>query len=140
MVVRKFERKNLRAARLEAFHKDPVEVHSRVIKPTATLLGSMLVSQIQLAAMRRSAIPPEQRVPFTLYVDELQNFMSSAFEKILSEARKYNLGLVMAHQYITQLEDKVRHANLCQHLHSHLFPDQPAGCPGRALGNRQLYP
>lgn len=77
------------------------------------LLGSLLVSQIQLAAMRRSTIDREERQPFTLYIDEFQNYIatdSKAFEKILSEARKYNLGLCIAHQYTAQLDDRMRSA------------------------------
>jgi len=84
------------------------------------LLGSLIVAQIQMAAMRRSAIPEQQRVPFTLYVDEFQNFMSSGFEKILSEARKYQLSLVLAHQYITQLQDNVR-AAIFANTHTRIF-------------------
>ena len=86
----------------------------------AHLLGSLIVAQIQMAAMRRSAIPEQQRVPFTLYVDEFQNFMSSGFEKILSEARKYQLSLVLAHQYITQLQDNVR-AAIFANTHTRVF-------------------
>lgn len=68
------------------------------------ILGSVLVSRLQFAAMRRVAIPEEQRQDFFLYVDEFQNFVSSSFASILSEARKYRLCLIMAHQYIGQLE------------------------------------
>ena len=79
---------------------------------TAQLLGTFLISQIQLAAMRRANVPPEQRSRFTLYVDEFQNYTDegSAFEKMLSEARKYNLALVLANQYSAQLSGKVRDA------------------------------
>lgn len=70
----------------------------------AQLLWMILVSQIYNAAMSRADIPEDQRRDFFLYVDEFQNFVSWAFADILSEARKYHLALIMAHQYIGQLE------------------------------------
>lgn len=76
----------------------------------AQLLGSLLVSQLQLAVMQRSKIPPEYRHPYYLYVDEFQNFTSRAFAKILSEARKYQLCLTLAHQFISQLGESERDA------------------------------
>ena len=69
----------------------------------ADLLGMMIVSQVRLAAFRRADIPEKQRVPHFLYIDEFQNFVTPAIESILSEARKYRLGLVIAHQYMGQL-------------------------------------
>jgi hypothetical protein len=76
------------------------------------LLGSILTSQIQLAIMRRARISKEQRTPFYLYVDEFQNFTTPTFETILSEARKYQLSLTFAHQFISQLNDQMRSAIL----------------------------
>lgn len=76
----------------------------------AQLLGSLLVSQLQLAVMQRAKLPPEQRHPYYLYVDEFQNFTSRAFAKILSEARKYKLCLTLAHQFISQLGEAERDA------------------------------
>lgn len=70
----------------------------------AQLLGMILVSKIYNAAMARGKIPEEERKDFYLYVDEFQNFVSGTFADILSEARKYRLCLIMAHQYIAQLE------------------------------------
>lgn len=70
----------------------------------AQLLGMILVSKIYTAAMGRAKIPQEERKDFYLYVDEFQNFVSATFADILSEARKYRLCLIMAHQYIAQLE------------------------------------
>jgi type IV secretory pathway TraG/TraD family ATPase VirD4 len=70
----------------------------------AQLLGMIIVSKIYNAAMARARIPEEQRKDFYLYVDEFQNFISGTFADILSEARKYRLSLIMAHQYIAQLE------------------------------------
>jgi hypothetical protein len=76
------------------------------------LIGCLLVSQLQLAAMRRARLAREQRQPFYLYIDEFQNFTSSAFEKILSEAGKYMLMLTVCHQYISQLDDQTKDAIL----------------------------
>ncbi|HCB51576.1 TPA: hypothetical protein DEP21_03305 [Patescibacteria group bacterium] len=70
------------------------------------LIGKMVAMQIKLAALKRAAIEPKDRVPFYLYVDEFQNYVSQSFESILSEARKYKLGLTMAHQYMDQLQQK----------------------------------
>lgn len=72
----------------------------------AQLLGMMIVSKIQVAAMRRQLMPRSERKDFFLYIDEFQNFVTDSIESILSEARKYRLGLVLAHQYIDQLEKK----------------------------------
>jgi len=77
----------------------------------AAVLGAMLVTKIQLAAMSRADIPRlEDRRPFYLYVDEFQNFATDSFATILSEARKYALNLTIANQYISQMEDTVRSA------------------------------
>jgi len=70
----------------------------------AQLLGMILVAKIYNAAMARARIPEKDRKDFYLYVDEFQNFVSGTFADILSEARKYRLCLIMAHQYIAQLE------------------------------------
>lgn len=78
----------------------------------AALLGAMIITQIQLAAMNRSFIKEHERKDFFLYVDEFQNFATSSFIKILSEARKYRLSLTLANQYIEQLEEEVVHAIL----------------------------
>jgi CxxC-x17-CxxC domain-containing protein len=76
----------------------------------AALLGAMLVTKIQLAAMSRADIPEHQRVDFYLYVDEFQNFATDSFINILSEARKYHLSLILANQYLDQLPDKIKTA------------------------------
>lgn len=77
----------------------------------AAILGSFMVTKIQLAAMSRSDIPNiEDRRPFYLYVDEFQNFATDSFATILSEARKYGLNLTVANQYISQMNDTVRDA------------------------------
>ncbi len=76
----------------------------------AAILGALLVTKIQLAAMSRANIPLEQRRPFYLYVDEFQNFATDSFAVILSEARKYALNLTVANQYVSQMSQIVRDA------------------------------
>ena len=72
------------------------------------LLGMILVMKFQTAAMARVNIPEDERVDFSLYVDEFQNFSTESFESILSEARKFRLSLVIANQFMTQLTEKIR--------------------------------
>jgi type IV secretory pathway TraG/TraD family ATPase VirD4 len=74
------------------------------------LLGLIIVSKIQMAAMARADMPEEERKDFYLYVDEFQNFATDSFASILAEARKYRLNLIVAHQYVTQLEENIRDA------------------------------
>lgn len=74
------------------------------------LLGGMLITKIQIAAMERIDTPEKLRKDFYLYVDEFQNFAVDSFASILSEARKYRLNLILAHQYIAQLSEPVRDA------------------------------
>ena len=69
----------------------------------AQLLGLIFVNKINMAAMARQKIPKKDRKDFYMYVDEFQNFATDTFASILSEARKYRLSLIMAHQYIAQL-------------------------------------
>lgn len=76
----------------------------------AALLGAMVITQIQLAAMNRSFVKEEERRDFFLYVDEFQNFATESFIKILSEARKYRLSLTLANQYSDQLELSIQRA------------------------------
>jgi CxxC-x17-CxxC domain-containing protein len=82
----------------------------RVGEDNSALLGAMIITKIQMAAMSRVDIPEEERVDFYLYVDEFQNFATESFANILSEARKYRLNLIIAHQYIEQLDELVRAA------------------------------
>lgn len=82
----------------------------RIGEDNSMLLGAMIITKIQLAAMSRVNIPEEERNDFYLYVDEFQNFTSDSFANILSEARKYRLNLTLAHQYIEQLTETVRNA------------------------------
>lgn len=84
----------------------------KIGEDNATLLGSMLITQIQIAAMNRAFLDERDRRPFYLYVDEFQNFATSSFIKILSEARKYKLALTMANQYINQIDPTIINAIL----------------------------
>lgn len=78
------------------------------LKDSADLLGSLLMAKIQMAAFSRSDLPVSRRVPFYLYIDEFQNFASESFSVVLSEARKYGLSLVMAHQTLSQIPEELR--------------------------------
>jgi len=82
----------------------------RIGEDNSALLGAMMITKIQLSAMERVDIPEEDRKDFYLYVDEFQNFATESFANILSEARKYRLNLILAHQYIAQLGETVRDA------------------------------
>lgn len=82
----------------------------RIGEDNSRLLGALLITKIQLAAMSRVEIPEEERKDFFLYVDEFQNFATESFTNILSEARKYRLDLILGHQYIAQMEETVRDA------------------------------
>lgn len=79
----------------------------RIGEDNSRLLGGMLITRLQLAAMERVDMPEKDRKDFFLYVDEFQNFATESFANILSEARKYRLDLIMAHQYMEQLDEKV---------------------------------
>lgn len=79
----------------------------RVGEDNSALLGAMMITKIQLAAMSRIDTPEQERRDFYLYVDEFQNFATESFTNILSEARKYRLNLTLAHQYIEQLEENI---------------------------------
>ncbi|MCL4354516.1 DUF87 domain-containing protein [Patescibacteria group bacterium] len=76
----------------------------------AALLGAMAITKLQLAAMNRVTQHESERKDFYLYVDEFQNFATTSFVKILSEARKYRLNLILANQYIAQIPEEVRSA------------------------------
>lgn len=76
----------------------------------SSLLGAMIITKLQLAAMNRVDLAEEQRKDFYLYVDEFQNFATNSFIKILSEARKYRLDLILANQYMAQVPEDVRAA------------------------------
>jgi len=82
----------------------------KIGEDNCSLLGALIVTKIQLAALSRANIPEEKRKPFYLYIDEIQSFFTLSFADILSEARKYGLNLILAHQYIEQLDEKIRAA------------------------------
>ncbi len=78
----------------------------------AALLGALLVSHIGLAALSRADVPESQRRDFFVYLDEFQNFTTLSLATMLSELRKYRISLVLAHQYLSQLDEQVRDAIL----------------------------
>ncbi len=82
----------------------------RIGEDNSALLGAMMITKIQMAAMARVDIPENVRNDFYLYVDEFQNFATESFANILSEARKYRLNLILANQYVTQIDEIVRDA------------------------------
>lgn len=104
----------------------------------ATLLGSMLITKIQLAAMSRVNIPEEERRDFYMYVDEFQNFATESFNKILSEARKYRLDLILANQYIAQIPEDVQKAIFgnCGSMISFVMGADDAAVFNKEYGNK----
>jgi hypothetical protein len=76
----------------------------------ANLLGSLVTTQFQLAAMRRANQPEDERRDFYLFIDEFQNFTTNSFASLLAEARKYRLNLVLSHQYVDQIPLSIRQA------------------------------
>jgi len=76
----------------------------KIGEDASQLLGALVITKLQLAAMGRADVSEEERKDFYLYVDEFQNFATDAFATILSEARKYRLCLILAHQYVAQLD------------------------------------
>lgn len=112
------------------------------LRDASYLLGSLATAQIQAAAMSRANIPEAERRPFTLFVDEFQNFRGEDFETILCEARKYGLRLVIAHQFLAQLDPVVQSAifgNIATQL---LFAVSPpdAAALGRLLSGETVRP
>jgi Type IV secretion-system coupling protein DNA-binding domain len=84
----------------------------KIGEDTAALLGAMLVTKFSLAAMSRADVPEDDRRDFYLYIDEFPSFATSSFTGMLSEMRKYHLNLVLAHQYMAQIDETVRDAIL----------------------------
>ena len=82
----------------------------RIGEDNSALLGSLIITKIQMAAMSRAEMEREKRTPFYLYVDEFQNFATDSFAVILSEARKYGLSLMVTNQYIAQMPETVANA------------------------------
>ena len=84
----------------------------RIGEDSSSLLGGLLVTTIGLAAFTRADIPPQARRDFFVYVDEFQSFTTLAVANMFAELRKYRIAFTVAHQYLHQLEDDVRHAVL----------------------------
>lgn len=84
----------------------------RIGEDSATLIGSLFVSTIGLAAFSRAEVQPENRRPYFVYLDEFHSFTTKMLADMMSELRKYGLGLVLAHQYVHQMEPDIRHAVL----------------------------
>ena len=82
----------------------------RIGEDRASLLGSMIITKLYLAALERASVPDEKRRDFYLYVDEFQSFGTDSFRDILSEARKYRLNLTLAHQYLEQVPQDIQSA------------------------------
>ena len=74
------------------------------------LVGRMVSMQLKLSALKRARLDPKERKNYFLYIDEFQNFATDTFSEILSEARKYGLGLIVAHQFIQQIPTHLSHA------------------------------
>jgi len=82
----------------------------KIWEDNANMIWSLLVTKIQIDAMSRADIAASKRRPFYLYIDEFQNFATKSFATILSEARKYKLSLILANQYISQLDEDIKNA------------------------------
>jgi hypothetical protein len=85
-----------------------IKLNKGKLRQSADLLGSLFMAKLQLAAFSRTDIPEAARVPFYLYIDEFQNFASESLGVVLSEARKYGLSLIMAHQTLEQIPRELR--------------------------------
>ncbi|MGA9761207.1 MAG: type IV secretion system DNA-binding domain-containing protein [Gaiellaceae bacterium] len=85
-----------------------VDLSKGVLRTNTNLIGALLLSRIQMAAISRLSLPPDKRSPWHLYVDEFQNFATDSFAEMLSEARKMGLRLILAHQTLGQLPEKLR--------------------------------
>jgi hypothetical protein len=84
----------------------------KIGEDSAALLGGLIITSLGLAAYSRADMPENERRPFFVYVDEFQNFTTLAIANMLSELRKFGVGMVLAHQYLHQLEPDIRHAVL----------------------------
>ena len=82
----------------------------KIGEDNANMIGSLLVTKIQIDAMGRADMAKHLRKPFYLYIDEFQNFATKSFATILSEARKYKLSLIVANQYTSQLDETIKDA------------------------------
>ena len=85
-----------------------INLSKGVLRTNSFLLGALFVAKIQMAAMSRAELPPSKRRIFYMYVDEFQNYATLSFAEIMSEARKYGLSLILAHQSLVQLDKDLR--------------------------------
>lgn len=112
--------RNIVGQKTRSFHMQKVMDEGKILivnlakgklgEDVSTLLGSMIVTTIQLSALHRAKQEEHLRRPFYLYIDECHSFITDSIADILSEARKYGLGLFLTHQYIDQLSDEIRSA------------------------------
>lgn len=112
--------RNMVGQKESAFHMQDILDEGKILicnlskgqigEDACALLGSMLLTSIQMAALQRAGVSENERRPFYLYVDEMHSFLSLSFADILSEARKYGLSLFLTHQYIEQLDERIRSA------------------------------
>jgi hypothetical protein len=109
----------------------------RIGEDTAGLLGALLVSRIGLAGLSRADMPEEQRRDFHVYLDEFQNFTTLSLATMLSELRKYRVNLVLAHQYLSQLDTDVRDAILGN---AGTIISFRLGVPDAEILSREFYP
>jgi len=110
--------RNTLGQKTSSFHMDAVMNEGKIVianlskgalgEDISSLLGCILVSTIQQSALQRAKQPENTRRPFYLYIDEVQNYTTKDLNSILSESRKYGLGLFMANQFIDQLQDEIR--------------------------------
>jgi len=84
----------------------------RIGEEASSLLGAVLITEFEMAALSRADVPEPERKDFYLYVDEFPSFITRSFANILAEARKYHLCLILAHQYLNQLDEETRSAIL----------------------------
>ncbi|MCZ7682448.1 MAG: type IV secretory system conjugative DNA transfer family protein [Sandaracinaceae bacterium] len=84
----------------------------RIGEDASGFLGSLILGAFQVAAYSRATVPPGQRAPFTLYVDEFPRFVTPSFAELLAESRKFGMGLVLANQNLAQLDPSLRGALL----------------------------
>jgi hypothetical protein len=114
--------RNIIGQRHSAFSWDQVLAEGKIVlislakgeigELNASMLGLILMTQLAAAVLRRARVPREERHPFYLCVDEFQNVLTDAFVSMLAEARKYGLGVHLAHQYLEQLPEHIRSAVL----------------------------
>lgn len=85
-----------------------INLSKGALRTNSYLLGALFVAKIQMAAMSRESLPPQQRTPWYLFVDEFQNYATDSFAEIMSEARKYGLSITLAHQNLKQLPEHLK--------------------------------